>query len=75
MKPNKAAFDRVCKDLIDGQQLTFRMLGDVFGPDFYELLIFSFLDSQDAARAIQVAAMRLSGRQVEEEETDEEDVN
>lgn len=59
MKPNKAAFDRVSKELADGSQLTFRMIGDVFGQPFWELIVMSFLDANDAARAIQIATLRL----------------
>lgn len=57
--PNKAAFKEVMADLATGNELTFHHCGMVFGPDFYELLIYAFLDANDAARAIQGAIGRL----------------
>ena len=73
--PDKKAFKRVC-GLLDGSGnegcpllLTFRMIGDVFGPDFYELVIYALLDAQDAARAIQLASARLSGRAAPADDT------
>lgn len=57
---NKAAFKQVCAELEEGRDLTFEMLGRVFGADFWMLLVYGFLDAQDAARAIQGAIARLS---------------
>ena len=68
--PDKKAFKRVCSELADGPgqaPLTFRHIGDIFGPVFYELILYALLDAQDAARAIQLASARLSGRAVEAE--------
>ena len=73
--PDKKAFKRVC-GLLDGSGnegvellLSFRMIGEVFGPAFYELMLYALLDAQDAARAIQLASARLSGRAVPADET------
>jgi hypothetical protein len=35
------------------------MCGSVFGPDFYQMVIYLLLDSNDAARAIAGAVNRL----------------
>ena len=56
--PSKTEFTKVCKELTD-QQLTFTQVGRVFGQDFWELLVYALLDSQEAARAIQGAVNRL----------------
>lgn len=48
-----------------GSELTFAMVGDVFGQPFWELLVTSLMDSQDAARAIQGAIARLRGNKVD----------
>ena len=78
MYPDKKAFKQVYKLLYGGgsgdaplppRLLTFRMIGDVFGPDFYELIIYALLDAQDAARAIQLASARLSGRAAPTDDT------
>lgn len=60
--PNRIAFDQVCKELEDGQQLTLSHIGRIFGQPFWEMTVFLLLDSQDAARAIQGAIARLAGR-------------
>lgn len=58
--PNKAAFKKVCKQLEDeNYALTYTMIGEIFGAEFYELLLYSLMDSQHAARAIQGAVERL----------------
>jgi hypothetical protein len=41
-------------------QLTLEDIGDVFGKDFYIMVITLLLDAQDSARAIQGAIRRLS---------------
>jgi hypothetical protein len=56
--PNKAAFARVCKEL-ETQPLTLEHVGSVFGAPFYEMVIYLFLDANDAARAIAGAVNRL----------------
>lgn len=67
--PDKEAFDIVVEKIEAGDQLTLRMVGEVFGPDFYDMIIYSFLDAQHAARAIQLASRRLS--RMEDPEEDE----
>ena len=67
--PDKKAFKRVCYEIADGPgqtALNFRHIGDIFGPAFYELMLYALLDAQDAARAIQLASARLSGRAADE---------
>ena len=59
--PSKVAFESVCKKLKD-EDLTLEMVGDVFGKQFWMLIVLAFLDAQDAARAIQTASRRLSMR-------------
>lgn len=66
--PNKAEFKRVCDELDEGQLLTFSHVGRVFGQDFWELLVMSLMDSNDAARAIQNAINRLRAGEVTEDE-------
>lgn len=58
--PDAEAFGEVVKLLESGEPLTFTMVGEVFGPEFYELLLMTLLDAQDAARAIQGALNRLA---------------
>lgn len=58
--PDRDAFADVCKDLENGAPLDFTMVGSIFGPEFYELLLMTLLDSNDAARAIQGAVNRLA---------------
>ena len=70
--PDKKAFKRVCEllkgaDPDEAPHLTFRYIGDIFGPAFYELILYALLDAQDAARAIQLASARLSGRTDEQQ--------
>lgn len=64
---NREAVEQVAADLEGGEQLTIAHLGAVFGEDVYFMVIEMLLDSQDAARAIQNAMLRLSGRQAEKE--------
>ena len=67
MKPNKKAFKDVCAKLDEGQQLTLDMVGEVFGQPFWVLVVYSLLDSQEAARAIQGAINRLKAGEASEE--------
>ena len=69
-KPNKAAFKRVCDELEAGAEFNFNMVGDVFGTIFWQLLVLSLMDANDAARAIQGAINRL---RMQEDPTDEDD--
>lgn len=59
MTPDRKAFELVCEDLERGNPLTFLHVGEVFGNDFWVLLVYAFLDSNDAARAIQGAIQKL----------------
>lgn len=58
-QPNADAFDEVCEAIEDGEQLTLSHIGRVFGQPFWELLIMCMLDSNDAARAIQMSMLRM----------------
>jgi hypothetical protein len=49
----------VIEDLEKGAELNLKHVGDVFGSDFWELIVMLLLDAQDAARAIQGAINRL----------------
>lgn len=44
--PDKEAFEAVCKDLEKGNPLTFRHVGAIFGPAFWEILVLSLMDSK-----------------------------
>ena len=61
---NVEACKRIKKDMETGKPLTFSMVGEVFGQPFWELLVMSLLDAQDAARAIAGAIARLKGGEV-----------
>lgn len=60
---NREALEKVEADLNEGNELTFAHIGSVFGSDFWILLVYAFLDAQDAARAIQGAMNRLAAAQ------------
>lgn len=65
--PNDEAYQSVKADLEGGELLTFAHIGEVFGPDFWYLIVESLMDAQEAARAIQGAISRLSkGEQSED---------
>lgn len=57
-KYNKEHFEEVCGYLDDGQDLTLEMVGHVFGPNFYLIMLYTLMDAQEAARAIQLASAR-----------------
>ncbi len=59
MTINREAFEAVAKEAENGAELTFEMLGRVFGSDFWEMLVIALMDAQDAARAIQGAIGKL----------------
>lgn len=71
--PSQEAFDRVCKDLAEGNPLTYAHIGEVFGAEFWIMLVTSFLDAQDAARAIQGSIARLTKTQGVVEQAEGED--
>lgn len=56
---NKKALKEVSSRLEAGDELTFEMVGAVFGSDFWCMLVMAFMDSQEAARAIQGAINKL----------------
>lgn len=58
--PSQRAFDLVKADLANGNELTLTHVGEVFGPDFWIMIVTALMDSQDAARAIQGAINRLA---------------
>lgn len=64
---SKAEFKKVCDELAAGEDLDFQKVGRVFGEDFWMMIIYSFLDANDAARAIQGAIARLSTKDIVEE--------
>jgi hypothetical protein len=66
--PSKAAFKAVSEQLAAGQDLTIEMIGDVFGKEFYLMMMYAFMDSNDAARAIQIASLKVRKLVQEEEE-------
>ena len=57
--PDKEAFAKVLAAVEGGEQLTLSHIGRVFGSPFWELLIMCLLDSNDAARAIQMSMLRM----------------
>lgn len=61
---DREEFEKVAKRLEAGEDLTFEMIGDIFGKEFWMALVMSLMDSNDAARAIQGAIGRLSGKKV-----------
>lgn len=67
--PNKREFKVVYAELsAPNSFLTIDMVGRVFGPPFYELIIQALMDSNDAARAIAGAVQRLKDGEVVEAE-------
>lgn len=64
---NKRAFKEVCASLDAGNDLTLADVEAVFGADFSMMLIYTLMDANDAARAIQGAIARLSTRDVNAE--------
>lgn len=60
---NREAFAEIADRLEGGEDLTFEMIGDVFGKTFWIQLVYTLLDATNAARAIDGAIRRLSGRE------------
>ena len=57
---NQSNFKALVKRASDEDyELTLEDIGDVFGKDFYIMLVTMLMDAQDAARAIQGAISRL----------------
>ena len=67
---DREAFDTVEDKLENNGALTLEDIGAVFGADFWQLLVYTLVDAQVAARAIANALVRMSGE--EEEEGDED---
>ena len=57
--PNKKAFKQVCARVAAGEALTLQEVGEVFGQEFWVMLVYAFMDSNDAARAIAGAIQKL----------------
>lgn len=57
--PNDDAYAIVKAALANGSPLDYAMIGDIFGQEFWIMLVYTFLDANDAARAIQGAINRL----------------
>jgi hypothetical protein len=72
-KIDREALELVEADLEKGQELTLKHVGDVFGTDFWELIVMLLLDAQDAARAIQGAVNRLRGSDDFDEDDDDDE--
>lgn len=64
---NRDAFESIADGIEEhNAALTLEDIGDVFGSDFWQLLVYTLVDAQVAARAIANSLVRLS------EEGDEE---
>lgn len=59
LKPNDDAYGDVSIRLANGEELTFEMIGDIFGQEFWMILVYSLMDAQDASRAIAGAILAL----------------
>ena len=70
---DEAAFEEVKEALANGEQLTFEMIGKIFGSEFWMMLVYTLMDSQDAARAIQGAVNRLRSEGFTPDDVEEED--
>ena len=56
--PDKKAFKLISTQL-ESTPLTLEMVGDVFGSEFWKLLVYALMDAQSAALAIHGAIGRL----------------
>lgn len=72
-KVDREALELVIEDLEKGSELTLKHIGDVFGGEFWELIVMLLLDAQDAARAIQGAIQRLRGEDAEYDDLEDDD--
>lgn len=74
LQPDKKVFKEVCKKMSAGEELTFEMIGDIFGKEFWIPLVYTLMDAGDASRAIANAINRLRTERVEQlEGEDQED--
>ena len=58
--PDDKAYSLVKAEMEAGKPLTLAMIGDVFGPDAWCLIVNCLMDAGDAARAIQGSINRLN---------------
>lgn len=73
MLPNRKEFNKLCREIEAGEQLTFEGIGNIFGQDFWMMLVWALMDSGEAARAIQGAIQRLrAGDEVVEQAVGDE---
>ena len=66
---SRDAFDVVEDKLDNNGSLTLEDVGEVFGTDFWMLLVYTLVDAQVAARAIANALVRMS-EEGDDEESD-----
>lgn len=59
---NRQAFEDVARRLDAGEDFTFTMIGDIFGQEFWVLLVYTLMDANDAARAISGAISNLRAK-------------
>ena len=57
---DRRSFDIVEDKLDNNGSLTLEDVGEVFGSDFWQLLVYTLVDAQVAARAIANALVRMS---------------
>ena len=65
---DRHAFEELCERLDKGEALTFEAIGDIFGKSLWIMLVYTLLDAQVAARAIQSAILRIQAQAVLEYE-------
>ena len=65
---DRKAFKRIYdRHLIPVDCLSFTDIGDVFGAEFYEMMLYALMDAGEAARVIQGCVNRLkAGEKVDE---------
>ena len=68
---DRDAFESLETALDNGHQLTLEDVGEVFGVDFWHLLVYTLVDAQVAARAIANSLVRLSAEGEDDEEGDD----
>lgn len=52
--PNRLAFDRVCADLEHGVPLNLSMIGDIFGQEFWILILYSIANTNIQANKLEL---------------------
>lgn len=53
-KPNNEEYNKVCKQLEEGQALTLQMLGRIFGEDFWILVVVCMSQTTIKAENIKI---------------------